>query len=82
MKNLTIENITDNVNIINSSCQNPRLKFLIQKLVVHLHDYARETRLSMAEWETAIEFLTKCGQKSTDLRQVGDHSWVTTHIYL
>lgn len=69
MKNLTIENITDNVNLINSGCPNPRLKFLIEKLVQHSHDYVRETRLSMVEWNAAIEFMTKCGQTCTDLRQ-------------
>lgn len=70
MKNLTIDNITENVNIINSGCVNPRLKFLIERLVVSIHTYARETQLSMDEWEAAIDFLTKCGQKCTDLRQV------------
>ncbi|CAI6093094.1 unnamed protein product [Clonostachys chloroleuca] len=68
MKDLTIENITDNVHTINSKCPDPRLQFLLQRLVNHLHDFARETRLSVAEWEKAIEFLVDVGKISTDVR--------------
>lgn len=68
MKDLTIENITENVHIINSKCDKPRLKFLINTLVTHLHDYARETRLSTEEWEQAISFLVAVGRISTEVR--------------
>ena len=70
MKDLTTDNITENVKLINSGCQNPRLNFLVDHLVQHIHDYTRETRLSMAEWTTAIDFLTAVGQKCTATRQV------------
>lgn len=70
MKDLTTENVTANVNIVNSGAKNPRLKFLMERLVNHLHDYARETRLSMTEWQFAMDFLAACGQKCTPLRQV------------
>lgn len=69
MKDLTTENITENVYAINSRCPDPRTKYLFERLVTHLHDFARETRLSTKEWMTAIEFLTKTGQLCTDLRQ-------------
>jgi hypothetical protein len=69
LKNLTIENITGNVHAINSQTPNPRLKFLLERLVTHLHDFARETRLSSDEWMTALLFLTAVGQISTDARQ-------------
>ncbi|CAI6299750.1 unnamed protein product [Periconia digitata] len=69
LKDLTIDNITDNVHAINSGCQDPRTKFLFERLVTHLHDFARETRLSTAEWETAIGFLKDCGKISSDTRQ-------------
>ena len=69
LKDLTIDNITDNVNAINSGCQDPRTRFLFERLVAHLHDFARETRLSTAEWETAIRFLTECGKICSDTRQ-------------
>src|ERR1700750_3389539 len=47
----------------------PRAKFLLQELVKSLHDYVRKTDLSFAEWEYAIDFLTRVGQKCTDIRQ-------------
>ncbi|MFD5405243.1 intradiol ring-cleavage dioxygenase [Streptomyces griseorubiginosus] len=47
----------------------PRLRELLTGLVRHLHDFARETRLTQQEWEKAIAFLTATGQKCTDTRQ-------------
>ncbi|WP_020134998.1 intradiol ring-cleavage dioxygenase [Streptomyces sp. 351MFTsu5.1] len=47
----------------------PRLRELLTGLVRHLHDFARETRLTQQEWEKAISFLTATGQKCTDTRQ-------------
>lgn len=68
MNDLTSENITENVLIINSTCPDPRTRYIFERLVVHLHDFAREVRLSSEEWMIGIEFLTKIGQISTDLR--------------
>lgn len=72
MKDLTSENITENVQIINSQCDDRRLKFLINRLVLHIHDLVRETRLSTKEWMAAIHFLTEVGQICSDARQVGE----------
>ncbi|WP_327397516.1 intradiol ring-cleavage dioxygenase [Streptomyces phaeochromogenes] len=47
----------------------PRLRELLTGLIRHLHDFARETRLTQAEWERAIGFLTATGQTCTDTRQ-------------
>ncbi|MFJ4534919.1 intradiol ring-cleavage dioxygenase [Streptomyces tibetensis] len=47
----------------------PRLRELLTGLVRHLHDFARETRLTREEWERAIAFLTATGQACTDTRQ-------------
>ncbi|MEU0202158.1 MULTISPECIES: intradiol ring-cleavage dioxygenase [unclassified Streptomyces] len=47
----------------------PRLRELLTALVRHLHDFARETRLTQEEWERAIGFLTATGQACTDTRQ-------------
>ncbi|MFJ6651418.1 dioxygenase [Microbacterium sp. NPDC091313] len=46
-----------------------RLKFLMQTLVKHLHAYVREVRLTEAEWEAAIAFLTQAGHITDDRRQ-------------
>jgi hypothetical protein len=70
MMDLTTENITQNVNSINSNCPDRRLKYLLERLVGHLHDYVRETRLSSEEWMAALLFLTSVGQTCTTTRQV------------
>jgi catechol 1,2-dioxygenase len=46
-----------------------RLRELMRALVTHLHAFARETRLSQAEWLAAVEFLTATGHKCDDERQ-------------
>jgi hypothetical protein len=70
LKDLTIENITENVILINSLCEDARMKYVLERLVSHLHDFARETRLSTAEWMAGIRFLTEVGQICSDVRQV------------
>jgi len=47
----------------------PRVKFLMEELVKSLHDFVRKTDLTFAEWEYAIDFLTRVGQKCTPSRQ-------------
>jgi catechol 1,2-dioxygenase len=47
----------------------PRLRELLGSLVRHLHAFVRETEPTIAEWEYAIDFLTKTGQKCDDERQ-------------
>ncbi|KAH6616507.1 Intradiol ring-cleavage dioxygenase [Boeremia exigua] len=69
LKDLTIDNITENVVRINSQCADPRLKYIMERLVSHLHDFARETRLSFDEWMAGITFLTQVGQTCTPARQ-------------
>ncbi|KAM0348237.1 hypothetical protein ACHAP4_010986 [Fusarium culmorum] len=69
LKDLTIDNITENVHVINSQCSSLRLKYILERVVTHLHDLARETRLTTDEWMTAIQFLTQVGQICTDVRQ-------------
>ncbi|KAH6995282.1 Intradiol ring-cleavage dioxygenase [Ilyonectria destructans] len=69
MKDLTIENITENVIAINSGCNDARMRFLLERLVFHLHTFARETRLSTSEWDASIRFLTDAGKTCTEERQ-------------
>jgi hydroxyquinol 1,2-dioxygenase len=49
--------------------ENPRVKYLMEELVKSLHDFVRKTNLSFGEWEYAIDFLTRVGQKCTPSRQ-------------
>ncbi|HEY7222034.1 MAG TPA: intradiol ring-cleavage dioxygenase [Micromonosporaceae bacterium] len=46
-----------------------RLKFLMQALTRHLHAFLREVRLTEAEWNRAIGFLTDAGHITDDRRQ-------------
>jgi protocatechuate 3,4-dioxygenase beta subunit len=69
MKDLTPDNITPNTIIINSQGPDKRLQYLLERLVTHLHDFVRETRLTTEEWMTALLFLTAVGQISSDTRQ-------------
>ena len=47
----------------------PRVKFLMEELVKSLHEFVRKTDLTFEEWNYAIEFLTRTGQKCTSSRQ-------------
>jgi hydroxyquinol 1,2-dioxygenase len=50
-------------------CDNPRLKEILIALVTHLHDFARQVKLTEAEWMAGIRFLTRTGQACSDTRQ-------------
>jgi hypothetical protein len=50
-------------------CADARLKFVMQALVQHLHNFIREVRLSEAEWNRAIAFLTDAGHITDDKRE-------------
>ena len=70
MKDLNIDNITENTVLINSQGPDQRLTYVLERLVTHLHDFARETRLSTNEWMAALNFLVSVGQISSDVRHV------------
>jgi Catechol dioxygenase N terminus len=46
-----------------------KLKRVMQSLVRHLHDFARDVEPSFKEWSTAIDYLTRTGHMCTDKRQ-------------
>jgi hydroxyquinol 1,2-dioxygenase len=47
----------------------PRLREIMTALVRHLHDFAREVKLTEGEWMAAIEFLTRTGKMCDAKRQ-------------
>ena len=69
MKHLDEGNITAEATARLAETPNLRLKEIMTALTRHLHDFAREVRLTADEWMTGIEFLTKVGQISDDKRQ-------------
>ncbi|WP_415853423.1 dioxygenase [Sinomonas sp. G460-2] len=48
---------------------NPRLKYLMETLVKHVHAFVREVRLTKHEWNAWIDFLTRAGHITDDRRQ-------------
>ncbi len=69
MRELDETNITDEVLRRFAGCDDARLRTVLNALVRHLHDFAREVRLTEAEWVAAIGFLTRTGQLCDDKRQ-------------
>ncbi len=69
MRELNATNITDTVLETFAKCPDPRLKQIITSLVRHLHECAREVKLTPDEWLRAIQFLTDVGQTCTPQRQ-------------
>jgi hypothetical protein len=70
LKDLTSDNITENVVLMNSSGSDARLSYILERLTHHLHEFARETRLSTPEWMAGLQFLTEVGKTTTDVRNV------------
>jgi hydroxyquinol 1,2-dioxygenase len=50
-------------------CTDPRLKRILDSLVSHLHDFAREVQLTEGEWRAGIQFLTDVGRFTDSQRQ-------------
>jgi hydroxyquinol 1,2-dioxygenase len=69
MRNINENTITEAVLARLADTPDPRLKEIMSALVRHLHDFAREVKLTEAEWMAGIEFLTATGQKCNDKRQ-------------
>jgi hydroxyquinol 1,2-dioxygenase len=69
MKDQNSETITETVLQSFSGCTNPRTKEIMTALVRHLHDFAREVRLTQTEWRQGIEFLSATGKKCDGIRQ-------------
>lgn len=69
MRNIDQHSITQAVIDSLEGCAAPRLKQVLTSLVTHLHDFAREVKLTEAEWTQGIAFLTATGQKCDDKRQ-------------
>ena len=69
MRNIDATTITPAVIERMANCDNPRLQRIMSALVTHLHDFARQVKLTEAEWMQGIEFLTATGHKSDAKRQ-------------
>lgn len=63
------EQLVENVLRSFDDCTDPRLKQVMTSLVQHLHGFIRDVRLTEAEWNNAIGFLTEVGHITDDRRQ-------------
>ena len=69
MRNLNQDTITQAVIARLATTPDARLKEIMTSLVQHLHAFAREVKLTEAEWMQGLEYLTAVGQKCDDKRQ-------------
>jgi hydroxyquinol 1,2-dioxygenase len=69
MQLVTEENITGLAAERWATARDPRLAELMTALVRHLHDFAREVRLTEDEWMAAIRWLTETGRISDEKRE-------------
>lgn len=68
-EDVTEETVTAAVVDSVAATPDPRLRELLAAVVSHLHAAVREVEPTIAEWEAAIDFLTRTGQACTDTRQ-------------
>ncbi len=68
MRNVTEDNITDTFLSYFGENTDPRVLEIMSSLTRHLHDFARETRISHAEWQQGLEFLRATGKITTPQR--------------
>ena len=69
MSYFTEENSEEAVSARMGEDVSPRLRQIMDALINHLHAFVKEVELTEAEWEVAIDFLTKTGQICSDTRQ-------------
>jgi len=69
MRNLNEDNITQAVLARHATMPDVRLREIMNSLVQHLHSFAREVKLTEAEWFDGIRFLTDTGHMCSDKRQ-------------
>ncbi len=68
MRNVTSDNITDVFMSYFGPDTDPRLREVMLSLATHLHNFAKEVKLTHAEWEKGIEFLEWAGRISDEER--------------
>lgn len=61
--------LTEEVVASFATSADPRLRDVMASLVRHLHAFIRDVRLTQAEWDAAISFLTNAGHVTDEHRQ-------------
>jgi protocatechuate 3,4-dioxygenase beta subunit len=66
-----LDGVTDAVLDVMNKTPNLRLREVMTAFVRHLHAFAREVRLTLDEYDLAIEFLNRIGKTTTDTHNEG-----------
>ena len=69
MQLVTEDNVTELAESRWGTARDPRTAEVLTALVRHLHAFAREIRLTEAEWMAAVQWLTRTGQISDEKRE-------------
>lgn len=64
-------NFTQNVINAMGPKTSPRMRQVMASLIKHIHDFARETELTVDEWMAGVQLINWAGQMSTDRRNEG-----------
>ena len=68
MRTVTKDTITQSFLDYVADDTDPRLKFVLEKLAHHMHDFVRETNLTHDEWRKGLEILYGSGEISSPER--------------
>lgn len=68
MRNITRDNITQAAIGSFGGAESERMRFVLSRLVAHLHEFAREVTLTPEEWKAGIDFLYGAGKISDEAR--------------
>lgn len=68
MRDLDLGTITDAAAESWRDTPNARFRHVLERLVIHLHDFARDVSLTHEDWRAALDFLTECGRITDDSR--------------
>ena len=63
MRHIDEDTITQAVIARHASARDTRLREVMTSLVQHLHAFAREVKLTEAEWAAGLEFIAECGRR-------------------
>lgn len=66
MRHIDEDTITQAVIARHAAAVDPRLREVMTSLVQHLHAFAREAKLSEAEWAAGLRFLAECARGEGD----------------
>ena len=68
MRNITFDNITENVTGAYTVTSDERFNEVLGMLIPRLHEFVRDVKLTPAEWEMAMDFLLRAAKSSNDQR--------------